>query len=200
MNIRVIIGTRGEQVNLAHEFFPRIFDPAIMVGIGPYPHLWDGMSRLARRISHPRYDLWVRIAHKADWGQQLSPEEILRVREDPASRSGDRSAALYLFEGEFIDHGIKRAILGQFLPARGMTSCHYHQHTVERFIPVIGTVDCWRQSVGWHELAGPLTIEKRETHCLHACTDSFVVIIMDGPYGLTHADHHYDDAPILRQY
>lgn len=193
MNIRVVIGAREGSVNLAHEFFPRILDPAITVGIRPDPAVWDGMSRLARRISHPQHDFWVRIADEADWQKRLEPGECLRVREDPASLSGERSRALYLFEGEFYRGGGKRAILGQFLPNGCTTSCHHHEHTTERFIPLLGMAYCRRRGT-WDYLGCPLQIERGETHQLRACTDSFIVIIMDGPYGLSNDDHHYDEA------
>lgn len=194
MNIHVVIGSCEQRITLAQDFFGGVHAPNISVGINPADHLRDDARFMARRVPHHRYDLSVRIDAPAVFCDELQRcGEILRVRDDPASRSGHRSQALYLFEGEFLYRGVKRAILGQFLPCGCHTSCHYHEHTTELFVPVLGDVACWRRSVGWQPLANRLTIERRERHWLHAKNDSFVVIIMVGPYGLTHADHHYDD-------
>ncbi|MBI4022370.1 MAG: hypothetical protein HY372_03345 [Candidatus Andersenbacteria bacterium] len=193
----MVIGDREERINLAPDFLFWVPPPAVIVGINPAAERWNGAGSGAQRVWHDRHDLWVRI--EAGSNVRWRKGDFLRVRDDPTSGSGERSGALYIFEGEFYYKGKKRAILGQFLPAGCDTSCHHHRQTVEHFIPLLGTTYYWTPEQGLEPLERRTLIEREQSHYLRACSHSFTIIIMDGPYGLALTDHHYDEKPASRQ-
>ncbi len=177
MNVQCIIGDQ-EFGSILKENFGEIPTPIIRVGINAKKTVLSVNGCPPEIIPWPSRSL------------VCSATPGIRIRKEPASKS-KTSGALYLFELEFYYRGLKRAILGQFLPAGAKTSYHLHTKTTEIFIPIAGKTLYSFNGQQPQSLKSRILIEPGSPHYLIAETDAFNVIFMDGPYGLAMTDHHY---------